>query len=585
MGKRKRQRIEPTDDWQQLHLLTTSAEQHLYELIRPIVLFGHSPAERARQTGAAERTLYRQSARFEAEGMASLFATPTPSQRRTLPPEMRQAIRELYAEYPAFRPHELATICAARFGRRPSPHTVKRILAEEPPLVLLRRRYPPYHDMAEAAERRLAVIRLHSEGWNIKSIAGYLGIDRHTVYAILRRWIDEGVLGLDDKSRARKPGVRKVDLQAMAMVRELQENPELGAFRIHAALKQVGIELSPRTCGRILALNRTLYGFGTPPRTPHVPKEMPFKATRRHQYWTVDIRYLDHSLDERNVYCISILDNYSRAMLASVVSRKQDLTAYLMVLYAAIRQHGAPEALVSDGGGVFRATQAQRIYAALGIRKEQIDRRQAWQSYIETQFNVQRRMADWHFAQATSWLELLAAHDRWAVDFNYQVHWAHRERQDGRHSPVEVLDWVHGRHVPPEELHRIFYATRFGRTLNRFGYVRFRHWRLYGERGLAGEAAVVWLYREQLTVAFADEALAHYHVTYQPDDRHLASVTAAELLETPYRSPQLPLWECGDGEWLAVVRVAPYTPRPPRQPPAGIQRRLFPDEDAAAATG
>jgi hypothetical protein len=42
-----------------------------------------------------------------------------------------------------------------------------------------------------------------------------------------------------------------------------------------------------------------------------------------------------------------------------------------------------------------------RIYAALGIKKEQIDKKQAWQSYIETHFNVQRRMADWHSARQT----------------------------------------------------------------------------------------------------------------------------------------------------------------------------------------
>jgi hypothetical protein len=35
MGTRKRQRIEPTDDWQQRHVLTTSAEQHLDARIRP----------------------------------------------------------------------------------------------------------------------------------------------------------------------------------------------------------------------------------------------------------------------------------------------------------------------------------------------------------------------------------------------------------------------------------------------------------------------------------------------------------------------------------------------------------------------
>jgi hypothetical protein len=36
-----------------------------------------------------------------------------------------------------------------------------------------------------------------------------------------------------------------------------------------------------------------------------------------------------------------------------------------MVLFAAIRQHGAPEAPVSDSGGVFRAKRAERMDAAL----------------------------------------------------------------------------------------------------------------------------------------------------------------------------------------------------------------------------
>jgi len=45
-----------------------------------------------------------------------------------------------------------------------------------------------------------------------------------------------------------------------------------------------------------------------------------------------------------------------------------------MVLYAAIRQHGTPETLVTDSGGVFLATHAQRIYQAPTIRKEEIAR-------------------------------------------------------------------------------------------------------------------------------------------------------------------------------------------------------------------
>jgi hypothetical protein len=45
-------------------------------------------------------------------------------------------------------------------------------------------------------------------------------------------------------------------------------------------------------------------------------------------------------------------------------------------LRAAIAAHGTPEVLVSDGGGIFRATHATAIYAALGIEKREIDQGQ-----------------------------------------------------------------------------------------------------------------------------------------------------------------------------------------------------------------
>jgi len=554
-----RPRVAPTEDWQQLRLLLDWPEQLAYELIRPVVLFGRSVAERAKETGAAARTIHRKAKRFDQEGLASLFADGTPQRpedRRLLPPPLRQLIVDLKAEHPAFRLGEIARICFVASGRRPSPHTIQRILATGPEPRQTWRRYPRYSDILDPAERRLAIVRLHAEGWTVTCIAGYLQTTRRTVYLTLRRWVEEGVAGLEDKPHTPIQPARRVDLRTINQVRKLQENPELGEFRIHAALLQLGIKLSPRTCGRILALNRSLYKLPGPTSELHEPKPMPFQASRRHQYWTVDVRYLDmHQLGGGMIYVITVLENFSRAILASAVSRNQDLTAYLMVLYAAIRQHGCPEALVSDSGSIFKAKEAMRIYAALGIKKEQIDRKQPWQSYIETHFNVQRRMADWHFAHAETWAELVASHDRFTADYNFQVHWAHRDRQDDRHSPAEVLGWVQGAERDPAELHRIFYATRFGRTLDKLGYVRFRHWRIYGEYGLARRQAAVWLYGETLLLEFSDEPLAQYSVAYEPDRRHLKEVVPRQLFETQHRSPQLPLWELGDREWLKVVRL------------------------------
>jgi hypothetical protein len=79
------------------------------------------------------------------------------------------------------------------------------------------------------------------------------------------------------------------------------------------------------------------------------------------------------------------------------------------VLYAAVERYGSPEALVTEGGGVFRVNQARAVYEALGIAKHEIERGRPWQSDIETTFNIQRRMADWHFAKAETWTELVEA--------------------------------------------------------------------------------------------------------------------------------------------------------------------------------
>ena len=98
-------------------------DQVTYELIRPVVLFGLSPAERAKQTGVPERTIYRRADRFDTEGMASVFASARAAAPRALPPGIRRAIVELKAEHRALRPYELAAICYVRFGYRPRPHT------------------------------------------------------------------------------------------------------------------------------------------------------------------------------------------------------------------------------------------------------------------------------------------------------------------------------------------------------------------------------------------------------------------------------------------------------------------------------
>lgn len=260
----KRVPHEHTEAWDQIKQLCLWPEQRRYELLRPVVLYGDTPAERAAQTGTNERTLRRQADQFETEGLLSFFR-PTQQQladhHRSLPPPLRQLIVDLNADYPAFSLREIAQICNVQFGRRPSQSTIKQVLADGPAPSRKGRRIPRYSEIADPFERRRVVITLHLEGWTPASIADYLGLSHSTTYDLLKRFQEEGFAGIEPKSSANTRPVRKVDLAAKQAILKLQENPELGAWRMHAALKQRGWSISPTTCGRIMAENRQLYGL------------------------------------------------------------------------------------------------------------------------------------------------------------------------------------------------------------------------------------------------------------------------------------------------------------------------------------
>src|SRR2546421_6797575 len=81
---------------------------------------------------------------------------------------------------------------------------------------------------------------------------------------------------------------------------------------------------------------------------PREKKEMPFKATFRHQYWSVDVRYIEeHRIAgvQGPIYLISVLQNYSRAVLSSKISPTQNQWDYL------VRRVGTGKISLKERGG------------------------------------------------------------------------------------------------------------------------------------------------------------------------------------------------------------------------------------------
>jgi hypothetical protein len=82
----------------------------------------------------------------------------------------------------------------------------------------------------------------------------------------------------------------------------------------------------------------------------------------------------------------------------------------------------------------------------------------------------------------------------------------------------------------------------FTRQIDRQGYIRFKHWRLYGGRGLAGEDVSVWVYEGNLKVEYQATALSLYERSIEKKTGEITEVKNVRRLETHFRSPQLDLW-------------------------------------------
>jgi transposase InsO family protein len=568
--------VSAAEDFAQYKLQFVDYIQHDYEVIRPIVLFAETIAERSRQTGIERTSVGDKARRFVMEGMLGLVdqrAGQAGRKGHVYPEAVAAYMLYVKQLYPPIHDREIVRIVARKFGYKTNHHTVKRFFARYALPVQLELGMPAFSDFTNAYQARWTVVRMWYEGWNKRSIAGCLKLSRTHVYTILAAFERDGFAGLEEQ-RTRPPQhpENQLTLPFLKEVLDIQrEYPRAGRFRVHGLLERRREEPPPSeaTVGRAMAINRQFHGAPGPwasaedeeePDT--TPKHLPYRPLYRHHMWFMDIRYLVQ-LDDGWVYSICILEGYSRKILAGMASAHQDLTAILQLLFAALAEYGCPAMVISDHGAVFQAGDYRRILRALEIEPTYIELRKPWQNLIEAQFKVQLRLADFKFEQAQTLDEIQTLHAAFIETFNTTRHGAHLEREDGRRTPVEVLEWVQGRPVERATLRRLFGEVQFLRMVNRYGFVSVQRFYIYAEPGLSRQRVSIWVYEGELRIEYQQTLLARYHCTYDQRQQRLQDVSHPVIYQTPFASPQLELLELDEAQWIKVHQRPWY--RRPRQ--------------------
>jgi transposase InsO family protein len=566
----------PTEDFAQLQLQFVDQTQWRYEVIRPMVLFAdRTPRQRAHETQTHPATVRTLTRRFQQQGMLGLLPDDVEvvvrTRMRRIPDAVRQELDRLKALYDGFHYRELARILFIKFGVSIDHKTVKALWQASAASCQGHLGLWDYHTHANRYQARLQVIQLYYQGWNKGSISRYVQVSRPTVDAWVQRFETEHFAGLVEKSRAPHAPARKIWLPLMVQVYHLQKaHPDAGRFRMWSLLARS--DISERTVGRIMALNKLLYDD-----IPHVPKRgvkpapgpHPYKASYRQQYWFIDGRQLDVRVNGVKWWSLIILEGYSRTILAGAIAPTEATWAALMVLYTACVRYGVPHTLISDSGGAYTSNDFEAVCARLQLQHETIEstKGESYQNLMETHFNIQRRLYDYQFSLVRTPAELEQRHQAFIQTYNTTAHQGLLRDRRIPPIPVEVLGAAKGRLYAPEELARHFSQALFPRTTNRHGCVTLHSYHFYIEEGLPQTQVLLWVSGTQLRAAFDHVILAEYRCRYDWRDRKVKDVRQGVFYPTRFASPQGTLLPLTPQDSLVVYRARARR-RAPALPPA-----------------
>lgn len=532
--------------------------QAKYHAIAPCLAEQIEPKQQAKLLNLSYSTVSKWLKQFREDGMKGLFASSQSSREPYTPERIIVSLIYFKCCVPKAADRELARVIGRMTGHHLHHITVKSLLEryffwryEEFQKLIV------YPILPDAHSRRREIVKLDKHGWSEQSITVLVKCHRSTVRKWLRRSKEEELLKvpvsrqlLDCSSRPLAPQ-RKVYFGTMHTVLTLQRKyPTAGWFRLSGyLLKDFGIELGQTTIKKIMKLNRQLYLI---PKIEKLfveseIKEPPPRSKSPFEYTFIDIRYLDAKPGGVQLYSCLLLEGFSRTILAGSLTSKQDVGIILRIYYLALLNWGLWETIVSDNGSQFTSHAFGNANSKLGIIQHFCEKGRPWQNLIESQFGIQARLGEYLWQQCSNTEEAIEVHRELIRDHNRLPHFAHRKREDGKRSPLEVLGGSRGTEIDKTGLHQAFSRQVWQRRTNEKGFIRVGRWRVFVEEGLPKTPVELIYWDGKLRAEYRQEKLAEYDCRWNEKEQRPKTIENPQHFETKYCSRQPELFEVG---WL-----------------------------------
>ena len=201
------------------------------------------------------------------------------------------------------------------------------------------------------AELRLDVLTepLRS-GESVADVCRRYGISRDTYYRYRRRYLAEGLDGLEDRSRRPRSSPAQVPVEVEIRICEMRrDHPRWGARRIRAELGRAGAD-PPAVSTIHQVLRRNGLVAAQPPRRPRADTR--FEREISNDLWQIDATQIPLG-NGTKAWVVDLIDDHSRYLLAALVGAAPTTELAWDSFEIAATRYGLPRQVLSDNGLCF----------------------------------------------------------------------------------------------------------------------------------------------------------------------------------------------------------------------------------------
>lgn len=240
----------------------------------------------------------------------------------------------------------------------------------------------PWKETCSMDERMKFIGWYLQHEWSMAALCRAFGVSRKTGYKLVRRYLELGLEGLKDMSRAPHyhPNAVSVDVEQHIVAARAQ-HPTWGPKKLRAWLQRQDSATrwpAASTIGEILSR----YGLVAPRRRSRkttVYRQPLLGCDVPNAVWSADLKGWFRTGDGVRCDPLTITDNYSRFLLRCQAVNPADYETIQPIFEAAFREYGLPIAIRTDNGPPFATTTVGGLsrlsiwWLKLGIVPERIE--------------------------------------------------------------------------------------------------------------------------------------------------------------------------------------------------------------------